>query len=432
MKRDRSAPRRSSSRPPNPPGHSLGCDCCGLSRRDFLQLTGMFSASLGATLAIGGCQPGSSTSQASPTAAASPATGNKPSVKIGYLPITDAAPLLVAHARQLYEAEGLTAEKPTLFRSWPQVVEAFLAKQVNVIHILMPATLWLRYGRKFPAKIVAWNHTNGSALTVLPEIDRVEDLGGRTVAVPFWYSIHNIVLQQLLKKAGLKVVRRPKDAKPAADEVNLIVLPPPDMVSALANKAIAGYIVAEPFNAAAENLKTGKILRFTGDVWKDHACCVVLMHEDDLTQRPEWTQSVVQAIVKAQQWSGEHRAEVAEILSKEGGKYTPHPKAALTRALTAYDPAVYGKQGAIAHPDWQLDRIDFQPYPFPSYTAELVRLLKDTQVEGETAFLKDLDPDWVAKDLVDDSFVKAALAAVGGPAAFKLPESLTRQETIAL
>ncbi|HEY9690215.1 MAG TPA: twin-arginine translocation signal domain-containing protein, partial [Coleofasciculaceae cyanobacterium] len=82
----------------------MGCDCCGLSRRDFLQLTGMFSASLGATLAIGGCQPGQSTSQASPTAAASPASGDRPPVKIGYLPITDAAPLLVAHARKLYEA----------------------------------------------------------------------------------------------------------------------------------------------------------------------------------------------------------------------------------------------------------------------------------------------------------------------------------------
>lgn len=102
------------------------------------------------------------------------------------------------------------------------------------------------------------------------------------------------------------------------------------------------------------------------------------------------------------------------------------------RALTAYDPAVYQAQGAITHPDWQIDRIDFQPYPFPSYTAELVRLLKETQVEGETQFLQDLDPEWVAQDLVDDSLVKAALAAVGGPAAFRLPENLTRKETIAL
>ena len=63
---------------------------------------------------------------------------------------------------------------------------------------------------------------------------------------------------------------------------------PSDMVPALASNQIAGYIVAEPFNAAAETLGIGKVLRFTGDVWKDHACCVVFMHERDLRQRPEW------------------------------------------------------------------------------------------------------------------------------------------------
>ena len=85
-------------------------------------------------------------------------------VRIGYLPITDATPLLVAHARKLYEAEGLTVEKPRLFRSWAQIVEAFVSRQVNVIHLLSPTTIWVRYGTKFPGKVVAWNHLNGSAL----------------------------------------------------------------------------------------------------------------------------------------------------------------------------------------------------------------------------------------------------------------------------
>ena len=116
-------------------------------------------------------------------------------VKIGYLPITDATPLLVAHARKLFEAEGLRVDKPRLFRTWAQIVEAFVAGQVNVIHLLSPATLWVRYGTRFPAKVVAWNHVNGSALTVAPGINSVAELGGRTVAIPFWYSIHNVLLQ---------------------------------------------------------------------------------------------------------------------------------------------------------------------------------------------------------------------------------------------
>ena len=394
------------------------CACCGMSRRDFLKLSALFTSSFGAAITADNWNlPVNANAKDQP-------------VKIGYLPITDAAPLLVAHSRKLYQAEGLTAEQPRLFRSWAQIVEAFLARQVNVIHVLFPTSIWIRYGRNFPAKIVAWNHTNGSALTVLPDIENPRELGGKTIAVPFWYSIHNLVLQQLLQRNGLKIVRKAKDAPIASNEVNLVVLPPPDMVSALANKSIGGYIVAEPFNAAAENLKTGRVLRFTGDVWKNHACCVVFVHEEDIRQRKQWTQRVVNALVKAQLWSRSNRSEVARILSKDGGKYTPHPLPVLQRALTYYDRNFYKKDGAIENPAWQVNRIDFQPYPFPSYTEELVRLLKTTQVEGNTDFLQKLQPRQVARDLVDDSFVRNALQQVGGPKAFGLPNNLSRIETI--
>jgi NitT/TauT family transport system substrate-binding protein len=327
-----------------------------MSRRDFLKLSALFTSSFGAAIAAANWNlPVNANAKDQP-------------VKIGYLPITDAAPLLVAHSRKLYQAEGLTTEQPRLFRSWAQIVEAFLARQVNVIHVLFPTSIWIRYARNFPAKIVAWNHTNGSALTVLPDIENPRELGGKTIAVPFWYSIHNLVLQQLLQRNGLKIVRKAKDAPIASNEVNLVVLPPPDMVSALANKSIGGYIVAEPFNAAAENLKTGRVLRFTGDVWKNHACCVVFVHEEDIKERKQWTQRVVNALVKAQLWSRGNRSEVARILSKDGGKYTPHPLPVLQRALTYYDRNFYKKDGAIENPAWQVNRIDFQPYPFPSYT----------------------------------------------------------------
>ncbi|WP_219725724.1 ABC transporter substrate-binding protein [Cylindrospermopsis raciborskii] len=97
----------------------------------------MFTTSLTATIGIGGCQqilPRKDNTQQPISAAKRDSTDNQP-VKIGYLPITDAAPLLVAHSRKLYEAEGLTTEQPRLFRSWAQIVEAFLARQVNVIHV---------------------------------------------------------------------------------------------------------------------------------------------------------------------------------------------------------------------------------------------------------------------------------------------------------
>jgi NitT/TauT family transport system substrate-binding protein len=352
-------------------------------------------------------------------------------VRIGYLPITDATPLLVAHANGMFEEAGIKAEKPVLFRSWSQLVEAFIANQVNVVHVLSPIAVWARYGSKVPAKVVAWNHTAGSALTVAKDINSVKDLGGKTIAIPFWYSIHNVVLQQILRANGLTPVT--KKTKPAQNEVNLVILSPADMVPGLAAGQISGYIVAEPFNAAGEALGVGKVLRFTGDVWKDHACCLVMVRETDVTGRPEWTQKLVDAVVKAQVWTRENRAETAKLLSRDGAnKYTPHTVEVLNKVLAPPSSAVsdYVASGAIVHKDWNEARIDFQPYPYPSYTEELVRMLKQTLIEGDNVFLKELDPAFAAKDLVDDSFVKKAIEASGGMTAFGLPEGYSRQEVI--
>ncbi|MDB5558552.1 MAG: sulfonate transporter periplasmic sulfonate-binding protein [Enterovirga sp.] len=387
-----------------------------ISRRDMLRLAALFTAAGAAPLL---------------DSYAARAQETDAPVRIGYLPITDATPLLVAHGKGFFEAEGLKADKPVLLRSWAQVLEAFISGQVNVVHLLSPMTVWARYGSKAPAKVVAWNHTGGSALTAAHGIGSVKDLGGKTVAIPFWYSIHNVVVQALFRENGLTPVS--KKPNPAPNEVNLVIMAPSDMVPALGSGQIAGYIVAEPFNAAAEALGIGKVLRFTGDVWKDHACCVVFMHERDLSERPEWSQKVVDAMVKAQLWTRQNRAETAALLSKDDpNRYTPHTKAVLEKVLAPpdSDDAAYLASGAIRNAAWRERRIDFQPYPFPSYTEELVRRLKDTLVEGERSFLANLDPAFAARDLVDDSFVKRAVGKAGGLASFGLPESFTREEIV--
>ncbi len=384
-----------------------------LSRREFLRLSALLTAAT-----------------ALPTWAA-PADD---AVRIGYVPITDSSPLLIAHARRLFEAEGLTAESPRLFRSWAQIVEAFMAGQVNVVHLLSPITVWARYGSHFPAKVTAWNHMAGSALTVAPSIESVKDLGGQQVAIPFWYSIHNVVLQQLLREAELTLVTRSK-GKLAPNEVALTVMAPADMGPALANGSIAGFIVAEPFNAAAETQGIGRILRFTGDVWNNHACCVVFQHEKDLQERPEWSQKVVNAVVKAQHWIRDHREESAALLARDGaGQYTPFPQPVLERVLVSNveRDREYLASGANRHSDWNRERIDFQPWPFPSYTEALVQALKETQVEGDNAFLADLDPAFVARDLVDDRFVRNAIESVGGLTAFGVTGGWERAERIAV
>ena len=365
------------------------------TRRDFLKLSALFTATAAIPL-LQACGKRAATQPNAP-------------VTIGYLPILDAASLLVAHGKGLFQQRGVETVKPVLFRSWASLVEAFLSGQVNLIHVLSPMSVWMRYGSRAPVRALMWNHTCGSALTVRPDINQLSDLQGQTVAIPFWYSVHNVVLQQLLRQAGLQIVEK----NPQAGQVRLTVMPPSDMVAGLAAKQIAGFIVAEPFNALAESKGVGKILRFSGDIWKEHACCLTMMHDHDIQNRPDWVQNVVSALVDAAAFAKHHRAETAELLAKQGiQKYTPHDMNVLRNVLQP-EPvqwANYERNRAIVHADWQQKRIDFQPFPFQSYSELLIKLLKETHLAGVNTFLQDVQPEIAAKELFDTRFVQAALA----------------------
>ena len=336
---------------------------------------------------------------------------NDGTVRIGYLPITDATPLLVAYAKGYFADEGLDAPRPTLIRSWPSLVETFASHEFNLVHLLKPIPVWMRYNNRIPVKVVAWCHTNGSALVVggMSGIESFADCSRRQIAVPFWYSMHNIVLQIALRNAGLKAVIKPQGELLANNEVNLQVLPPPEMPAALAAGKIDAYIVAEPFNALGELKAGGRVLRFTGDIWKNHPCCVVTMHEEDL-QRSEWSQRILNAIVRASLYAAANKAEVAELLSRDGEGLLPVPKEVVVRAMTYYDVDEYRQSGAVRNIDeWGNGRIDFDPYPYPSATRLIVESMRDTVGGSDSNFLQDLDPEFVARDMVDDRFVRNAL-----------------------
>jgi NitT/TauT family transport system substrate-binding protein len=273
----------------------------------------------------------------------------------------------------------------------------------------------MRYNNKFPVKITGWAHTNGSGLVVGKHtgVEEFKQLGGKQIAVPYWYSMHNIVLQMALRDAGLEPVIQDQSVALKPNQVNLQIMPPPDMPPALAAKKIDAYIVAEPFNAAGEVLAGAKMLRFTGDIWKNHPCCVVCMHESHVTKRQEWSQKVMNAVVKGAIYAQENKAEVAKMLSKDGKKYLPMSAEVVLKAMTDYSDANYATPDAIKHPDWNVGRIDFNPYPYPSATKFLVDQLKQTLVAGDATFLKGLDTDFVANDLVNYEFVKKAMDKQG-------------------
>lgn len=375
----------------------------GVSRRSLLKMAGL--AALGG---FGGMLGSSAYAQQKKFS-----KPFDPVVQIGYLPITDAATLLVAHEMGFFRKEGIKSEPPTLIRGWSPLVEAFSAQRFNLTHMLIPVPIYMRYNNKFPVKITAWNHTNGSGVIVSKKsgIKTPKDFGGKQFAVPYWYSIHNILSQKIMREAGITPVIRPQDAKLGANECNFLVLNPPDMPPALSAGQIDGYCVAEPFNALGELKAGGEMLRFTGDVWKGHPCCVVIMHEDDAMDpaRATWAQGVHNAIVGAQLYLSNNRLAMARMLSKDGKKYLPFPTEVVARAMMFYTPADYATPPAIQHPEWEQSRINFQGWPYPSATKTVVGEMKQTLVGGDLAFLNDLSPDFVAKDLVNYTYIKKAL-----------------------
>lgn len=342
-------------------------------------------------------------------------------LRIGYLPITDAAPLLIAHSAGMYPAGAVSASKPVLFRSWSSLAEAFVSRQVDVVHLLMPLAVQLHATLGPGVRVLGWNHTNGSALTVARGVQDLSDLAGTQVAIPFWWSIHNIVLQQQLRAHGLRTVVR-RSASRSDRTVELVVMGPSDMVPALANGSIGGYVVADPFNAMAEVKKIGRIHSFLGDVWRDHACCALVTREDVIADRPQAVQALTDAVVRAQLHIDADRAAAATALTRG---YLPQPAPAVARALT-YPKAPY----EYIHPQWRPQHIGFSPFPYPSFTERLVHAMHDTVVDGDRSFLDRLDPTAVHTGLVEDSFVRNAMAANGGPAAFGVPADFTRTEEV--
>lgn len=388
-----------------------------LNRRRVLEAGGLTLATAGAAWGV------HTLGAASGAEAAGRAQSTDDAIRIGYLPITDASPLLLAHARGLYEDAGVQVEQPVLFRSWASLTEAFISGSVDVIHLLMPMAVYLKYDLGADAQVVAWNHVNGSALTLSPSISNLSELAGQTVAIPAWFSLHNILVQKILKEAGLTPVIR-TTADKTQNEVALIVMAPADMIPALANGTIAGFTVADPFNAAAHASGTGTIQRFMGDVWRDHACCVTMMRSSLIEREGGAAQKFVDALVKAQVYARENRVEAAALLSEK--KYLPQKPAAILRAMTDH---FEEHKEIIKHPSWGGELLQFQPYPYASYTQELVQQMRNTLMDAPTDFLEDLDASAVHGELVNSELVTQAMQAAGGLGTFGL-KSLERTEEI--
>lgn len=258
-----------------------------MNRRDFLKATGLTLAAAAAT----------------PVSRFAFAGGNKKNLKIGYLPITDHL-LMIAAEREQFKSVQI---QPTKFSSWPEISEALKVGAIDGAFLLTPISLTLRQ-KGVPVKVVLLGHRNGSVITVKNsgEINRIEDLKGKTIAIPSPFSTHNLLLRKVLTE---KHIDPTKDLK-------IIDMAPPEMVNALATGRIQGYIVAEPFGAQAEAQKVGKILTLSKDIWNDHICCVLNLRENVVSSHPEAVQELVSGFLRTARFIEENPVKAAKGSTK--------------------------------------------------------------------------------------------------------------------
>lgn len=244
------------------------------------------------------------------------AAEDKPVLRIGHLPITHSTPLVLAHQKNAGEFNNFNLEVVN-FSSWPELTEALFAGRIDGAVMLFELALAGRQ-RGIPIKAVALGHRDGNVMVVRPEIESVEDLSGKRVAIPNRFSVHHILLYKALQDAGLSL-----------EDIEIVEMAPPDMMAALSGNEIAAYLVAEPFGAIAEVKGVGKVLLKSQDIWVDSTCCVLVLREEVLNEKALAAGELTAALIEAGQAAYENPDQAVAVSSQ----YFGHEEAILIPGL---------------------------------------------------------------------------------------------------
>jgi NitT/TauT family transport system substrate-binding protein len=228
--------------------------------------------------------------------------------RVGFIPVTChlTCPVTDFINKQL---TGTSEFEPVRFQGWPEVKEAFISGYLPATFILAPLAMRLREDG-VPIKIVYLGHRDGTAMVVNREsqIYRIEDLRGKTIAVPNRFSNQKLLVVKALKEHGV-----------ALDQVKIVEMAPPDMPAALYSKAVDAITSGEPFMGQAELDGYGRVLYQTKDIWPQFISCVLAVREDAIRDHRDIVQRLVDGIAKSGKWldqTMDHRMEAAEFVSQ--------------------------------------------------------------------------------------------------------------------
>lgn len=299
-------------------------------------------------------------------------------LRLGFIALNDAAPLIVAEAKGYFEAEGLEV---LLSRevSWATMRDKVKVGALDAAHMLAPTALAITLGATGdePTPLVAPMalNLNGPAITLSSRlaaavgagpgaeglarlIARRRDEGASplTLAVVFPFSIHAYLLRDWLARAGVDPDR----------DVRMTVAPPSRMTELLVSGVVEGFCVTEPWDTAAVAAGAGLIVARGSQLWPRTPDKVLAMTEVWAERDPDRTQALLRALLRAAAWADapENRTELAAILSES--RYVDAPAGVIADSLVDI---VFHADGASApepiHAAWmatQMMRWGHVPY----------------------------------------------------------------------
>ncbi len=308
------------------------------TRRKFIFTAGAATAG---TIFVHGCASDSTTPSGSTTANPTPAANINPadapevtSAKLGFIALTDSAPLIIAQEKGLFAKYGMTNVQVLKQASWPVTRDNIELGSdrggIDGAHILTPMPYLMTLGtitkQPVPMYILARLNTNGQAISVantyqdlkigvdskgLKEPFAQAKAGGKDlkVAMTFPGGTHDLWMRYWLAAGGID----------PNNDVSVVPVPPPQMVANMKVGNMEAFCVGEPWNAQLVNQKQGYTAFVTGELWKDHPEKAFTLRKDWVDKHPKAAKALLMAVQEAQQWCDklENKEEMCNIVGQD-------------------------------------------------------------------------------------------------------------------
>ncbi|MGH8750550.1 MAG: CmpA/NrtA family ABC transporter substrate-binding protein [Burkholderiales bacterium] len=300
----------------------------------------------------------------------------KSKLKVGFIPITCATPIIMAHPMGFYSRHGLDVEVVKT-AGWAVIRDKSLSKEYDASHMLSPMPLAITLGtgsNPIPWTMPAVENINGQAITLAIKHKDKRDpkqWKGFKLAVPFDYSMHNYLLRYYLAEFGLD----------PDQDVQIRSVPPPEMVANMRADNIDGFLAPDPVNQRAVYDGVGFIHILSKDIWAGHPCCAFSASQEFVTTMPNTFQALLKAIIEATAFArkAENRKQIAEAIAP--ANYLNQPVTVVEQVLTGTFADGLGNIQKVP------DRIDFDPFPWNSFAVWILTQMKRWgQLKGEVDY----------------------------------------------